>query len=332
MKRFLPVLALTLFGVAAAHADVPACTGTNLLAKYKAEQPAGYEEVMREAAAIPNGEAMFWKIEKDGVAPSWLLGTAHVSDDRVNDLTPDIKNALLNASSASFEIEEIGDRTREAAGVMKVAKYIVLPPGQSLWDLVPDDQEPQIRDNPNLPEGMGKTLFGYQPWFVATLISSPLCEKLREQAGMRGLDANLAMMAREKGIPVRGLETIEEQMKILADMPLDQQTEFLLSAARSSALVADQFETLMALYDSRQLNALLPLMKRLFPMSPAEAKVYAYVEGDLFVKRNHVMAERAGPRLAQGNIFIAVGAMHLPGKEGLVELLRAQGYKVTPVN
>lgn len=332
MKRILAALLFAAFGTSAAWAEAPTCTGTNLLAKYKAEQPAGYEEVMREANAIPNGEAMFWKIEKQGVAPSWLLGTAHVSDDRVNKLTPAIENALLNARSANFEIAEIGDRTREAAAVMNLARYIVLPPGQSLWDLVPDDQEPQIRDNPNLPEGMSKTLFGYQPWFVATLISSPLCEKLREQAGLRGLDANLATMARGKGIPVEGLETVEEQMKILASMPLDQQTEFLLSAARGAKLVPDQFETLLALYDKRQLNALLPLMKRLFPMSAEEAKVYAYVEGDLIIKRNHVMSERAAPRLAEGNVFIAVGAMHLPGKEGLVELLRAAGYKVTPVN
>ena len=332
MKRTLLALVFTAFGISAAWADAPTCTGANLLEKYKAERPAGYAEVMAEANAIPNGEAMFWKIEKEGIAPSWLLGTAHVSDDRVNKLTPEIETALLNARSANFEIPEIGDRTREAAAVMALARYIVLPPGQSLWDLVPDDQEPQIRDNPNLPEGMSKTLFGYQPWFVATLISSPLCEKLREQAGLRGLDANLANMARDKGIPVEGLETVEEQMKILASMPLDQQTEFLLSAARSAKLVPDQFETLLALYDKRQLNALMPLMQRLFPMSPEEAKVYAYVEGDLIVKRNHVMAERATPRLAKGNIFIAVGAMHLPGKEGLVELLRAAGYKVTPIN
>jgi uncharacterized protein YbaP (TraB family) len=41
------------------------------------------------------------------------------------------------------------------------------------------------------------------------------------------------------------------------------------------------------------------------------------------------MAQRAAPVLATGDAFIAVGALHLPGEEGLVELLRAQGYRLT---
>ena len=46
--------------------------------------------------------------------------------------------------------------------------------------------------------------------------------------------------------------------------------------------------------------------------------------------RNHGMAENAEPILAAGSTFIAVGALHLPGKEGLVELLRQAGYTVSP--
>jgi uncharacterized protein YbaP (TraB family) len=44
------------------------------------------------------------------------------------------------------------------------------------------------------------------------------------------------------------------------------------------------------------------------------------------------MAERAAPILAGGNVFMAVGALHLPGKDGLVELLRRQGFTVTAVH
>jgi len=49
------------------------------------------------------------------------------------------------------------------------------------------------------------------------------------------------------------------------------------------------------------------------------------------VGRNEVMAERAAPRLEAGGAFIAVGALHLSGKEGLVERFRALGYRVTPL-
>ncbi len=57
---------------------------------------------------------------------------------------------------------------------------------------------------------------------------------------------------------------------------------------------------------------------------------------ELFLKylisdRNHIMAERAVPIIDKGNAFIAVGALHLPGKDGIIELLRTKGYRVTPL-
>ena len=51
----------------------------------------------------------------------------------------------------------------------------------------------------------------------------------------------------------------------------------------------------------------------------------------LIVRRNHTMTERADPLLRAGNTLIAVGALHLPGPEGIVSLIRRRGYKVTPV-
>jgi uncharacterized protein len=47
--------------------------------------------------------------------------------------------------------------------------------------------------------------------------------------------------------------------------------------------------------------------------------------------RNIIMAERGEAFLAKGNAFIAVGALHLPGEKGLVELLKANGYTLTPL-
>ena len=60
--------------------------------------------------------------------------------------------------------------------------------------------------------------------------------------------------------------------------------------------------------------------------------IMAYVERELIEKRNRTMHERAMPLIDGGNAFIAVGALHLPGNTGLVELLRQSGYRVTPVN
>jgi uncharacterized protein YbaP (TraB family) len=68
------------------------------------------------------------------------------------------------------------------------------------------------------------------------------------------------------------------------------------------------------------------------PEGSDEDSDYAAFEQRIILDRNKVMAERAAPILANGNVFMAVGALHLPGKDGVVELLRRQGFTVTAVN
>lgn len=332
MTRVLTALFGLFICFTTAYAEAPACTGKDLAAKLQTEDPAAYAAVMAEADAIPNGQAIFWKIERDGLEPSHLLGTAHVTDRRVTTLRPDIEMALLAASDAAFELKEVADRQQLAMAALGLARYMVLPPGKTLWDMIPDDQETLIRDNPNLSPGAANGLFGYQPWVVATSLSVPLCETLRVAAGNMPLDMKLAVLAAEKGIAIHGLETVEEQFAVLASLPMDDQLEYLMAVARNAASVPDQFETLVSLYVQRHVTAMMPLMLKVQPMTPEEAKMLEFVERDLVIKRNHRMAERALPLLAKGNVFIAVGALHLPGNEGLVELLRQSGYKLTPIN
>jgi uncharacterized protein YbaP (TraB family) len=309
MKRIALALAAVLFAGAAAAQEPPVCTGINLLDDLKSRDPAKHEAVMKEAAAVPNGEAILWKIEKDGVKPSHLLGTAHVTDPRVTKGPPGIEELIASSSKVALEVKELADDQEMAMAVMRSAPMMVMPVGKSLWDVIPDADEDAIRNSPNLPAGAAGTIFGYQPWVVATMLTLPPCEQARDAAGMRSFDDLLARFANRKGVEVVGLET-----------------------ARMSDRAADQLETLLALYDRRQITALMPLMLALEPPTETTKAVFAYVESDLIRKRNHLMVKRAADLLAKGNVFIAVGALHLPGKDGLVELIRKAGYKVTPVN
>jgi uncharacterized protein len=333
MKRLGILFLALVFSVMPARAEAPpACQGTDLLAKLKAESPSGYDAVLREAAAVPNGEAVFWKIEGKGVQPSYLLGTAHVTDLRVTGLPVEIMEPLLGASVIALELKELADEKALMMGAMRHARHMVLPPGQSLWDLIPDADEPAIRDNANLPPGAAKSIFGYQPWVVAGMLTTPACEIARKQAGIPSLDTTLARQAARQNATLVGLETMEEQLSVFARMPLDLQAGYLVAVARQGSKTLDYFETLISLYEQRLVTAYLPLVKRLEPPDKDSAAMAAFVNTDLVSTRNHTMARRAQGILAQGNAFIAVGALHLPGDDGLVELIRKAGYKVTPVN
>ena len=331
MKRLLVFAALLLW-TTTAHAELPLCKGTDLMAKLLRDDPAAHADILKQAAAVKNGEAILWKIEREGTPASWLFGTAHLTDPRITDIPDAAKDAFAAAKTVALELKEIRDPQELALASMRHARLMVLPAGQSLWELIPDADEPLIRGNVNLPPGAAETLFGYQPWVVAAMLTIPACETARQQSGIASLDQVLARQAELQGSELVGLETPEEQLAVFAAMPLDLQAAYLVSVSKLGARTVDYFETLVALYEHRLITAYFPLSLRLEPADKNTGAMMAFVEQDLTAKRNYIMADRAAKLLASGHIFIAVGAMHLPGDEGLVELIRQAGYKVTPVN
>jgi uncharacterized protein YbaP (TraB family) len=335
IRLFFGFVFCLVLSLAAVHAqEPPLCKGKDLLAELGQKDPKLQAAVQAEARAFPNHEAMLWRIEPpSGAEPSWLFGTAHLTDPRIVNMPEPAHQALLKARIVALELAEIRDRQEMAMATLKYARLLVLPLGQSLWDLIPDKDEAFIRDNPNLPKGKAATLDPYQPWVVAMMLSIPACEARRQQANLPSLDQHIAMVAASRDIPVTGLETLEEQLSIFAGMPLSQQAQYLVAAAQLGPIAADYFETMVQLYLARRINVMMPLAKRLQPPgSSGDMAVYAFFEEELINKRNKRMAERAKPLIDKGNAFIAVGALHLPGKTGLVELLRSAGYKVSPVN
>ncbi len=89
-------------------------------------------------------------------------------------------------------------------------------------------------------------------------------------------------------------------------------------------------ETTTALYLKGEIGMIMPTLRKIVPDSLSEEDYELFLKY-LISDRNHVMADRAVPIIDKGNAFIAVGALHLPGKEGIIELLRAKGYLVTPL-
>src|SRR5690606_27342316 len=88
-----------LFAVSQAQAGpTPACTGTNLLAEIKREDPERLASIRTEAASIPNGSGLLWRVSREGIADSYLFGTMHMADPRVVSL-PAAAQAAFNASS-----------------------------------------------------------------------------------------------------------------------------------------------------------------------------------------------------------------------------------------
>ena len=311
---------------------VPSCTGNDLMAQLRADQPLLHAAVVAESARVPNGEAVLWKIEGSG-APSWLLGTIHMSDERVAKIDGAKKQALDLVRTVAVEVAGMTDRGQLQKEIAGNPGLIVMPDGKSMWDLVDDEQEDAVMKGLSklgLKRGQVAKL---QPWLPATMLAKSSCQTARETAGVPVLDQAVENYAQQRGLEVVGLETASEQLAAMSSMPLESQAAFLVDSARMSGLVDDYNETMIRLYLSRQVSAILPLQAALLGDKAESTRSDAmqhFVQA-LIVRRNHTMAERAEPLLRKGQVLIAVGALHLPGKEGLVALLRKQGFRLTAV-
>ena len=101
--------------------------------------------------------------------------------------------------------------------------------------------------------------------------------------------------------------------------------------ARGGANADGGYATLLSLYEQKRPTAALAVLDAAPGVSAAERAATTELTRMLLADRNETMAERAAPLLAKGGAFIAVGALHLSGKGGLIELFRKAGYQVTNV-
>jgi uncharacterized protein len=114
-------------------------------------------------------------------------------------------------------------------------------------------------------------------------------------------------------------------------VPMDLQMKSLIETVALGDKMDDIMETMIALYAEGRPGLIMPFLKSLSAegMSSMSEQSYGEFEEIMVSARNKVMAERAAKILAEGDAFIAVGALHLPGEKGLVELFRKAGYAVT---
>ncbi len=169
-----------------------------------------------------------------------------------------------------------------------------------------------------------------KPWFLAVLSALPRCEAEREALNLPEVDQFLAQTAKDLGVKVVGLETPEEQLDAIATMRPEVAAALLTVAARDPGMNDDLYATLLRLYREGWPAEILPISDALGGLSEAERSAQDEFMRVLLVDRNAVMAERAAPLLASGGAFIAVGALHLSGRDGLIERFRAMGYRVEP--
>ena len=314
-----------------AHAAEMECRGQSLILELKRSNPALLAEAEAEANAIPNGKGIFWKIEKEGVEPSFLLGTMHVTDPRVLTMPAGAREAAAAADVIVIESDEILDEKKATAALLMHPELTMFSGGDSITDFL-SAEETKVLEEGLKERGLPLLAVSrMKPWLIASFVALPACELERKAKGASFLDKQIAQDALAAGKQVAGLETLVEQLQAMAALPLDFHFKALLETVALGEKMDDVMETMTELYVAGEIGMTMPMLRAVTKeYASGDESGYAAFEKRIVTDRNILMAERSLQHLEKGNAFIAVGALHLPGEQGLVELLRQKGYFVTP--
>jgi uncharacterized protein YbaP (TraB family) len=313
------------------RAELPACTGTDMLAELEKSDPARLTVIHAEAAETLNGKGLLWKIERDG-RTSYLFGTMHMTDPRVTSLTPAAREAFDASDTVVIETTDVLDKTRMMAVLMKKPELTMFTDGTTLTSLLPPEDVEEVKkalDERGIPPA---SVAKMKPWMLSAMLALPACELARQAGGAPVLDVKLAEDAKAAGKSLEGLETATSQLEAMASLPMDFHVKGLVDTLKLGDRMDDVIETMIMLYVNGDTGTVWPLFRAALPSEDEDEPGYAAFEETMITARNKAMVERAKPILANGKAFMAVGALHLPGPEGLIELFRKNGFTVTAVN
>jgi uncharacterized protein len=319
-------IALTLTAATAAADKAPACAGRDLAQglDIAAAQAARADE-------LTDAQGLLWRITRADLAPSYLFGTIHSTDDKAVAIA---RRAAELAAQAKVVATELGGPMdavdKSALGAQLLAAAIDREHDTFLPGLAgPDGASVEAY---LAARGVPKELAHHlKLWFLAVSVAAPQCEAAREQGGLAEVDEVIAEAGVDAKIPVVALESADEQAAALAAAPPDLSAALLMTSARLPSLDDDGYATMLRLYGEGRPAEMIAVVDALPQMTPAERAAERRFDGLLLAGRNETMASRAAPLLAKGGAFIAVGALHLPGREGLIARFRAMGYQIENV-
>jgi uncharacterized protein len=330
LRRLAPIAFALLIGLltfASAKAQGPeACHGEDLT---QVEGLAVAEA--KRADDLVNAEGLLWRIERPSLPPSYLYGTIHSTDDSAMELAQRAARQINGAKVVATELGGPIDPIEKAnIGAAMLAKALDRDHDTFAGVVAPKDNEliEKFLVGQGYPNQFAHHL---KLWFLAVLTAIPSCETKREALDLPEVDQFLAQTATDAGVKVIGLETPQEQLDVIATIRPEVAATLLAVAAREPGMNDGVYATMLRLYSESRPAEILPITDALGGLSEGERAAQDEFLRVLLLDRNAVMAERAAPLLASGGAFIAVGALHLSGKDGLVERFRTQGYKVTKV-
>jgi len=255
-----------------------------------------------------------WKITGNGLEkPSYLFGTIHLTCDASFDDAINI--ALDETTQIVLEID-----MDDPALQQKMMGDMFMKDGKTLKDFISEEDYTMLDVFFKKHVGMSiENMQNMKPFFLSTMLYPKMLD-----CPMQSYELELVKIAKQQQEEVKGLETIEDQLEVFDKIPYEEQIKDLLKTAKDD-LKYDKanFAKMLEVYGDEDISKLLKMI--------VEDKNYSFGKyQDIFLnQRNKNWISKIESYSKDQSTFFAVGAGHLAGEEGVINLLRASGFTVT---
>ena len=283
----------------------------------------GTKAAVGDADVLP--DALLWKIEHEEMAkPSFLFGTIHMIPQEDYFEPFGFDEAFDACDKVVFEIDL--DDMSDMGALMGLMSSLMMTDGTTIRDLLSPEEYREVADYFE-DMGLPMVLLGtIKPMFLSMLAEINMNPDELQSDDIVSYEMDLYDRANEVGMDVGGLETMEYQLSLFDSIPYEDQAMMLLDAVRSTDLESDMFEETVALYKQQKIEAMVAMV------GDEEASELGGFEDILLNNRNRNWIPVMVDKMAKRPVFFAVGAGHLAGDNGVIKLLRKEGYTLTPVS
>ncbi len=258
-------------------------------------------------------DSLLWQVVSPEGRVNHLFGTIHLDAEQVAQPSPLLVSLLRDSHALWLEV------ALDSAAIKSLPALMMLPRGEGLDGLIGEEL---FAHTARLLEAYGidpVVTNRLAPWAVYTTLNLP--------ADMRGtpLDVALDRLAREHAKPVHGLETFAEQTAVFTAISRSDQINLLEHTVCHYERLQTETREIVEHYRAGDLKSLLAASTH--EAGEAEERL----NQRLVAERNRSMAQRLLGPLRKGGQLVAIGALHLPGAEGVLALLAREGFLLRPV-
>ena len=304
------------------------CVGQNLLDT----MPAAEREGLRaRAGAVPYPAGNLWQATRDGQLLH-LVGTYHLSDPRHAATMARLDPLIAGADTVLVEAGP-EEETALMNHIARDPSVMMVTEGATLADTLPPEEWTQLMAAMRargLPPFMAAK---FRPWYVTVVLSIPPCA-MEQATKEQGLDKLVIDTATRDGIPIGALEPYDTVFDIFGQMDEEEQLAMVRSTLATEGQSEDYHRTLADAYFAGESRLTWELMRDLALQMPGytpeqvEAE-FAAMEEALMNARNRKWIAVIEKAAAKGPAFVAFGALHLSGEQGVLNLLARDGWVLT---